>query len=94
MKAKYMKDNLIGKDKYGDWCVPPESLELIHAKDSTLNTSGELIATAYYFHLLDLMQNFAAVSGSPEDVESFKNIAANIKTAFNNKFYNASKVLS
>lgn len=91
MKAKYMKDNLIGKDKYGDWCVPPESLELIHAKDSTLNTSGELIATAYYFHLLDLMQNFAAVSGSPEDVDSFKNLAANIKTAFNNKFYNASK---
>jgi alpha-L-rhamnosidase len=91
MKAKYMKDNLIGKDKYGDWCVPPESLELIHAKDSTLNTSGELIATAYYFHLLDLMQNFATVSGSPEDVDSFKNLAANIKTAFNNKFYNASK---
>ena len=91
MKAKYMKDNLIGKDKYGDWCVPPESLELIHAKDSTLNTSGELIATAYYFHLLDLMQNFAAVSGSPEDVDSFNNLAANIKTAFNNKFYNASK---
>ena len=91
MKSKFMKDNLIGKDKYGDWCVPPESLELIHAKDSTLNTSGELIATAYYFHLLDLMQNFAAVSGSPEDVDSFKNLAANIKTAFNNKFYNASK---
>jgi alpha-L-rhamnosidase len=91
MKAKYMKDNLIGKDKYGDWCVPPESLELIHAKDSTLNTSGELIATAYYFHLLDLMQNFAAVSGSPEDVDAFKNLAANIKIAFNNKFYNASK---
>lgn len=91
MKAKYMKDNLIGKDKYGDWCVPPESLELIHAKDSTLNTSGELIASAYYFHLLDLMQNFAAVSGSPEDVDAFKNLAANIKTAFNAKFYNASK---
>ncbi|MEY4053672.1 MAG: hypothetical protein RL034_590, partial [Bacteroidota bacterium] len=91
MKAKYMKDNLIGKDKYGDWCVPPESLELIHAKDSTLNTSGELIASAYYFHLSDLMQNFAAVSGAPEDVDTFKNLATNIKTAFNAKFYNASK---
>jgi len=50
MKDKYMTNFIITKDKYGDWCVPPESLELIHAKDASLNTKGELIATAYYYH--------------------------------------------
>lgn len=27
------KDYIITKDKYGDWCVPPESLEMIHSQD-------------------------------------------------------------
>ena len=48
----YVKEGLITKDKYGDWCVPPESLELIHAKDSTRITSGGLIATAYFYQLM------------------------------------------
>ena len=35
MKRKYMKNYIVTKDKYGDWCVPPEDLKLIHAKDSS-----------------------------------------------------------
>lgn len=27
------KEFIITKDKYGDWCVPPESLEMIHSND-------------------------------------------------------------
>jgi alpha-L-rhamnosidase len=42
------------KDKYGDWCVPPESPELIHSKDTLRTTDGQLIATAYYYHLLGI----------------------------------------
>ena len=31
IREYYMtKDYIITKDKYGDWCVPPESLEMIH----------------------------------------------------------------
>jgi alpha-L-rhamnosidase len=55
MRTKYVKEDLMTKDKYGDWCVPPESPELIHTKDSSRNTDGVLIATAYYYHLVDLM---------------------------------------
>ncbi|KAB6284573.1 family 78 glycoside hydrolase catalytic domain, partial [Bacteroides xylanisolvens] len=34
IREYYMTEDLIiTKDKYGDWCVPPESLELIHSKD-------------------------------------------------------------
>jgi alpha-L-rhamnosidase len=91
MKDKYMKEYIVTKDKYGDWCVPPESLELIHAKDSLLNTNGALIATAYYYHLLQLMQNFANVAANSSDSIAFNQLAIKIKDAFNNKFFNASK---
>jgi alpha-L-rhamnosidase len=23
MKGRYMENNILNKDKYGDWCVPP-----------------------------------------------------------------------
>lgn len=91
METKYMKNYLISRDSYGDWCVPPESLELIHAKDSMLNTDGELIASSYYYYLLRLMQKFAKISHNEQDVNEYAALAVNVKQAFNNKFYNASK---
>jgi alpha-L-rhamnosidase len=89
MKTKYMKNNLITKDKYGDWCVPPESLELIHAKDSSLNTKGELLASAYYCRLLKIMQQFAVLSSNDKDVQTYAALYEDIKAAFNFKFYDA-----
>lgn len=88
MRAKYMKDYIITKDKYGDWCVPPESLQLIHSRDSTRNTDGTLLATAYYYRLLFLMQRFAKVLHKPQDAQAFADLGAHIKTAFNRKFFN------
>ena len=49
------KDGLITKDKYGDWCVPPERLELIHSEDPARKTDGSLIATAYMIKILSMM---------------------------------------
>jgi alpha-L-rhamnosidase len=89
MQSKYMKDYIVTKDKYGDWCVPPESPELIHSKDTLRATDGHLIATAYYFRLLGLMQHFAKILNKPQDVQQFAALSANIKTAFNQQFFNA-----
>ncbi len=91
MQGKYLKGYLLTKDKYGDWCVPPESLELIRSRDSLRNTNGELIATAYYYHLLDLMKKFAVVSGKTEDVNAYEELSENIQIAFNKKFFNQQK---
>ena len=88
MQSKYMKDGIVTKDKYGDWCVPPESLELIHAKDTSLNTSGPLIATAYYYQLLQYMQQFAVIAGRGEDAKEYAELADKIKAAFQQQFYN------
>ena len=88
MSAQYERDGIMTKDKYGDWCVPPESLQLIHAKDSSRLTDGRLIATAYYFHLLGLMQTFAGLLHQPADVKAFREKMAVVKTAFNREFRN------
>ncbi|QEM05275.1 Bacterial alpha-L-rhamnosidase [Mucilaginibacter rubeus] len=87
MRVKYMKNNIVTKDKYGDWCVPPESLELIHAKDSSLNTDGQLIATAYYYHLSGLMGKFAAMLHKPADAQFFATMQLNVAMAFNDKYF-------
>lgn len=88
MKDKYMKDYLFLKDSYGDWCVPPESPELIHSKDPSRITDPKLLASATYYHLLQLMQRFAKLAGKKTDAKEFALLAAKIKEAFNKTFYN------
>jgi alpha-L-rhamnosidase len=92
MRRKYMTpDYIITKDSYGDWCVPPESPKLIHSQDSTRNTDPKLIATAYYYYFLKLMQHFAALNNDQLDIREYNLEASKVKEAFNKKFYNSSK---
>ena len=91
MKAKYMKDYIVTRDKYGDWCVPPESLELIHAKDTNRLTDGKLIATAYYFKLLSYMQRFATLTGNTSDAGYYNLLSDSIRHASQKTFYNPQK---
>ena len=88
MSGKYEKNGIMTKDKYGDWCVPPESPRLIHSKDSTRLTDGQLIATAYYYHLLRLMEGFAGLLGLDADGKGFGAKAGQARAAFNAKFFN------
>jgi alpha-L-rhamnosidase len=92
MKTQYMKNNLIPKDKYGDWCVPPENLKMIHSQDSTRNTKGELLASAYYYYCLKLMNKFAKLSGNDADTVENTALAEKIRTAFNAKYMDTKKM--
>lgn len=91
MAGKYTQDGLITKDKYGDWCVPPESKELIHSRDPKRQTDGVLLASATYIRLSFIMEGFARLLGKPEDAGDFSSRASAIKAAFNQKFFDASK---
>ena len=91
MAGKYMANYIITKDSYGDWCVPPESPELIHSKDSSRITDPKLLATATYYHLLQLMQRFAKILNKPRDLKEFSALSRKIKDAFNAKFFNKEK---
>jgi alpha-L-rhamnosidase len=91
MRDKYLVDNIMTRDKYGDWCVPPEDLHLIHAKDSSRLTDGKLIASAYYYKLLAYMQRFATLTGNIADIKEYEELANKMRMAFQQKFYNPAK---
>ena len=86
MKRKYEQAGIMTKDKYGDWCVPPESPELIHSRDSSRITDGQLIATAYYYRILRLMEGFARQLHLSADALEYAKLAVITDSAFNRKF--------
>lgn len=84
--SEYSRDGIVTKDKYGDWCVPPESLELIHSKDPARKTDGALIATAYTIECLRLLADFARQSGHGEDASEWDAQRKRSTEAFNSRF--------
>ncbi|GAB3018356.1 hypothetical protein GCM10027051_24370 [Niabella terrae] len=87
MRDKYLKEFIMTRDKYGDWCVPPEDLKMIRSQDSTRTTKGPLLATAYYYHFLEMMSRFAEISGQDADIQEYRNLAEKISAAFNQRFF-------
>lgn len=91
LKYQYQKDGLIEKDRYGDWCVPPEREELIHSEDPARITDGTLISTAYYFYICQMMSTYAKAQNLYEDAKWFEHEAQISKDAFNKKFLTVKK---
>jgi alpha-L-rhamnosidase len=89
MEENYLVNDLMDKDKYGDWCVPPESLELIRSKDPARLTDGGLISSAFYYQLLGIMKKFAKISNANADIEHYTDLSERISKAFNAKYLNA-----
>ncbi|MBK5203368.1 MAG: family 78 glycoside hydrolase catalytic domain [Prolixibacteraceae bacterium] len=88
-----MKDYILEKDTYGDWCMPPESLNLIHSKDPARKTDGAILSTTTYYKLLNLMTEYAKISGNDQDTIEYINLAQKIKEAYNKKFFNADSAM-
>ena len=86
MRDKYGEDGIITRDCYGDWCVPPESPELIHTKDPSRITEAGAISTPFYCHLAILMAKFARLLDLPDDEERFL-YEANVSAAAYNELY-------
>ncbi|MBN2610011.1 MAG: glycoside hydrolase family 78 protein [Bacteroidales bacterium] len=87
MKERYLIDYILTKDSYGDWCAPPKTIEEGRGKSADVKRPSQLIATAYFYHLLQIMQNFAKITGQHTDINDYMVLADSVKTAFNKKFY-------
>lgn len=83
---EYLEDGIVTTDKYGDWCVPPESLELIHSKDSARQTDGRLISTAYMIKDVRLMKKFAKLAGQDADTLWYASLEREMTGALNRNF--------
>jgi alpha-L-rhamnosidase len=88
---QFVKDGLINKDQYGDWCVPPEDLKLIHSKDPARQTAKPLLATSYFYYDLRLMEKYAQQLGQKTDAQHWAQLAEEVKLAFNKKFLDRQK---
>ncbi|MFD2287686.1 family 78 glycoside hydrolase catalytic domain [Pedobacter petrophilus] len=88
MQDRYMKDYILTKDSYGDWCMPPITIEFGRGKSADKKYPSELISTAYYYHFTQLMMQFAKAIGREDDVAAYQQLGDQIKTAFNQKYYN------
>ena len=88
MKNDYMRAGLMPRDTYGDWCMPPESLELIHSSDPNRITDATVISTPFYCYLCGKMAKFAEILGFDEDVAFFQQEITTTTIAFNDKYFN------
>ena len=88
MQKTYLIDNIMSKDTYGDWCMPPESPELIHSVDASRKTDGAVLGTTFYYRMLLLLERFAEIQGKTDDIKNFSEEAVAVKEAYNNKFFN------
>lgn len=86
MKDTYMVDYIMPKDRYGDWCMPPELPELIHSKDPARKTDAAVLGTTFYYRMLTLLERFAGILEKPDDARTFAAEAEAVKAAFNDKF--------
>ncbi len=88
MRSKYVKADIMTKDNYGDWCMPPENPKMIHSEDPARQTAGDYLGTSYYYYFLGLMSRFAHLTGRTTDEKEWNTLAYATKKAFNRKFLN------
>ena len=77
---EYGKNGIIEKDRYGDWCPPPEKLELIHSQDPNRITDGSLMSTAYVIHTMQLLEQWGC------EPDLWKPMREQMTEAFNKRF--------
>ena len=86
IKRDNYEGGLVPYDRYGDWCVPPESPKLVHSKDPARKTDGRLISSAYFYYLCRMMQRYAGLFGLGGDADRFARDAEATLKAVNDTF--------
>ena len=90
MKQNYMVDGIMTRDCYGDWCMPPESPELVHSQDPSRITRAAAISTPFYCYLADKMAQFADLLGLPDDAAYYRNEIREVTRAYNEQYLDKS----
>jgi alpha-L-rhamnosidase len=86
--STFVADDLQPRDKYGDWCMPPEDPKIIHSTDPARLTAGPLLGTTYFYYDLGLMSQYATMLKQPADAQKFDALAAKMKSGLNQKYLN------
>jgi alpha-L-rhamnosidase len=79
--VKSLREDGIVVRGYGDWCPP--------GGNTNMECSPMLTSTAFFYGTLNIMENFANQLGKTADAADYRQLAAETKTAFNEKFFHA-----
>lgn len=85
--AQYVRDGVVVRDCFGDWCLPPESLELIFSNDPTRKPDGRILSTATFHHILHLLAGFARMNGCEEDAVRYLACADSLAEGLNRHLF-------
>ena len=88
MRDKYMKNYLMPRDSYGDWCTPPRDQDRVETRDSSRITPGDFIGSAYFYYDLKLMDKYARLLHKSADEEEFGSLAGKVRNAIDNAYLN------
>ena len=86
MRLWYCKDGIMTRDCYGDWCMPPESPEMIHSKDPSRITEAAAISTPFYAYLCNIMRGFAIWLDKDADADFFQREFDTITAVYNARY--------
>ena len=86
MRLWYCKDGIMTRDCYGDWCMPPESPEMIHSKDPSRITEAAAISTPFYAYLCNIMRGFAIWLDKDADADFFQREYDTITAVYNSRY--------
>ncbi len=87
----FVEEGLIARDKYGDWCVPPEEPTLIHSLDPARTMNTTLLASLFFAHDLDLLSQYATQIGETEEAKQLTAEAAAMRSAIHAKYWDAAR---
>ncbi|QDH78528.1 Bacterial alpha-L-rhamnosidase [Echinicola soli] len=88
MADRYMnEDYIVTKDSYGDWVVPPASIEAGTGQNADVKRPSALISTAYYYYFMEMMSDFASILGKQEDIPAYQSMKVKVHEGFQKEFY-------
>ncbi len=87
MISRYMVNDLMPRDNYGDWCVPPLDPKLIHTRDPQRLTPGDYLGSVFFYHDLRTMEIYAKKLNIQEDESYFKDLANRMNAAINKTYF-------
>ena len=74
-----------GDSHFGDWLA----FATTKSDYPGATTEKDLIATAYFYYTTTLTAKIADIIGKPQDAQKYRQLASNIKRAFNDEFTTA-----
>lgn len=87
VEQNLMQDYLVTGNLYGDWCMPPESKELINSQDPTRITEGPVLSTTVYYDCLRMLTEMGEALGLHADADYYTRLRLNIKEAYNRRYF-------